>query len=182
MEISWPGEYGEIHTRILQRMREVLREDTQYPYLKPNALHRLNMARRVARNTGMTERSMIHLGGFTWCMFPWLGTRSFRTLRKMVGKIAPAFGISGMDYEGCNYMMFRMERGNERDLFDRLTWEFSENRVSPLALVSPKELPIFEKYDRFVPAELLRHAYAEDRLDMMEAIDRIHDIQKEYDV
>ena len=38
MEISWPGDYGEIHTRILERMKQVLEEDTVYPYLKKKAM------------------------------------------------------------------------------------------------------------------------------------------------
>ena len=58
MEVSWPGDYGEVHTRIAERMRQVLREDTVYPYLKPNAQKRLEVARHVARNTGLTEHSL----------------------------------------------------------------------------------------------------------------------------
>lgn len=182
MEISWPGEYGEIHTRILERMREVLREDIQYPYLKPNARHRLEMARRVARNTGITERSLIHLGGFTWCLFPWLGTRSFRTLRKMIGTVASSFGISGMDYDSCNYLSFRMERGNERELLSFLWQEYSSNSVSSMSLISSKELPLFEKYDEYIPAELLRHAYAKDRLNLEEAVIRVGQMMEEYNI
>lgn len=44
MEISWPGDYGEINTRILKRMRQVLAEETVYPYLKENARQRLEVA------------------------------------------------------------------------------------------------------------------------------------------
>lgn len=84
MEISWPGDYGEINTRILKRMRQVLAEETVYPYLKENARQRLEVARRLAANTGMLQHSMVHLGGYSWCLFPWLGTRSFRTLRKYI--------------------------------------------------------------------------------------------------
>lgn len=62
MEISWPGDYGEIHTRILERMKQVLEENTEYPYLKKNAKTRLEVARRVARNTGMLKNSLVHLG------------------------------------------------------------------------------------------------------------------------
>jgi ATP-dependent Lhr-like helicase len=65
MEVSWPGDYGEIHTKILKRMRRVLEEDTVYPYLKPNAAHRLEVARHLARNTGMLEHSIVHLGGYS---------------------------------------------------------------------------------------------------------------------
>ena len=180
MEISWPGEYGEIHTRILERMKQVLCEDTVYPYLKENARTRLEKARRVARATGMTERSLVHLGGYTYCLFPWLGTRSFRTLRKMIGAVASEFGISGMDYEGCNYLSFRMERGSEASLMVGLQRHFESASTTPLSLVSPKELPVFEKYDEYIPGDLLRHAYATDRLDMMEAKMRIRQIAQEF--
>ncbi len=180
MEISWPGEYGEIHTRILERMKQVLREDTVYPYLKGNAVKRLEKARAVARNTGMTERSLVYLGGYTWCLFPWLGTRSFRTLRKMIGQVSSELGISGMDYEGCNYLMFRMERGTDRTLAECLYRHYAKRSVLPISLVSPKELPLFEKYDQYVPADLLRHAYSVDRLNVEEASMRIGQIYEEY--
>ncbi|MBQ8331788.1 MAG: DEAD/DEAH box helicase [Clostridia bacterium] len=176
MEVSWPGEYGEIHTRILERMRRVLQEDTVYPYLKGNAVRRLEMARRMARNAGMTDRFLVYLGGYTWCLFPWLGTRSFRTLRKMIGTVASEFGISGMDFEGCNYMTFRMERGRGEDLVRQLLRSYGVQTASPMSLVSPKELPVFEKYDEYIPAELLRHAYAVDRLNLPEAVGRLYEI------
>ena len=150
MEVSWPGEYGEIHTRILERMRQVLCEDTVYPYLKENAKRRLEIARRVARNSGMTESSMIYLGGYTWCLFPWLGTRSFRTLRKMIGTVSSEFGISGMDFEGCNYMTFRMEHGRDIDLLERLYTVYSNENIDPMSLVASSELPVFEKYDEYI--------------------------------
>ncbi len=180
MEISWPGQGGEIHTKIMERMKRVLCEDTEYPYLKPNAKQRLQTARRVARNAGLPNRSLLCLGGYTWCLFPWLGTRSFRTLKKMIGTVAAEFGISGMDFEGCNYLTFRMERGSEKELLARLDQLYSHASVSPLQLVSPKELPVFEKYDPYIPGDLLRHAYSVDRLNLPEAKKRIGDILNEY--
>ena len=173
MEISWPGEFGEIHTRILERMKQVLAEDTDYPYLKENARRRLDVARAVAKRAGMTQQHLVHLGGYTYCLFPWLGTRSFRTLRKMIAAVSPILGISGIDFEGCYYMTFRMERGNERTFMSVLNDHFGENVSDALALVDTKELPSFEKYDKFIPGELLREAYATDRLDTSEASKRI---------
>ncbi len=180
MEISWPGEYGEIHTRILERMKQVLCEDTVYPYLKDNARARLATARRVARATGMTERSLVHLGGYTWCLFPWLGTRSFRTLRKFIAQNAHRFGISGIEFEGCYYMTFRMEKGSDADLCAFMSEYVQKYGIDALSLVGSKELPIFEKYDRFVPGELLRYAYSVDKLNADETVKRISDIAAEY--
>jgi ATP-dependent Lhr-like helicase len=176
MEISWPGDYGEIHTRILERMKQVLEEDTVYPYLKKNARKRLDVARRVARNTGMLKKSIVHLGGYTWCLFPWLGTRSFRTLRKFIAKNGAKFRISGMEYEGCCYMTFKMERGDGRELISYLSKKASTEGIDKSTLVAPSECPVFEKYDDFIPSELLRDAYMADRLRTDEAVKRLAEI------
>ncbi|MBE6630709.1 MAG: DEAD/DEAH box helicase [Ruminococcaceae bacterium] len=177
MQVSWPGDYGEIHTKILQRMKQVLCEDTVYPYLKPNAAHRLEVARRLARNTGVTEHSLLHLGGSTWCLFPFLGTRSFRTLRRLLAANASALGISGIEFEGCRYISFHMEQTRE-EFLSRLA-EVAAHGVHAEELVFPSEQPLFDKYDAFIPAELLRRAYACDRLDPAEVAKRLDELLAE---
>lgn len=181
MEISWPGDYGEIHTKILKRMYRVLSEDVVYPYLKPNAVHRLDIARNLARKTGMLEHSMIHLGGYSWCLFPWLGTRSFRTMRKYLASHAKDYRISGLEYEGCCYITFKMEGFSDRELFEGLAKHIKNEGINCEALVLPGENPVFEKYDDRIPPSLLRKAYAADKLTPDEASSRILEIFDEYD-
>ncbi|MBO5280818.1 MAG: DEAD/DEAH box helicase, partial [Clostridia bacterium] len=164
MEVSWPGDYGEIHTKILKRMKKVLEEDTVYPYLKENARKRLETAHHVAKNTGMLEKPIVHLGGYTWCLFPWLGTRSFRTLRKYIAHQGGRFGISNLEFEGCFYMTFRLENGDGESFMRYLKSKVLTEGIDKASLVSPNECPVFEKYDDRIPSELLRHAYVSDRL------------------
>ena len=180
MEVSWPGDFGEVHTRIVERMRQVLMEDTVYPYLKPNAQKRLETARHVARNTGMLKHSLVHLGGYSWCLFPWLGTRSFRAVRKLIAQNAAAFGVTGIEYEGCYFITFKMSRGTDYDLISTLSEQIRNGGVDPESLVGIGEAPVFEKYDDYVPAELLRRAYATDKLNVVEAEQRILEIKAEY--
>ncbi|MBQ9079941.1 MAG: DEAD/DEAH box helicase [Clostridia bacterium] len=180
MEVSWPGDYGEIHTKILERMRRVLAEDTVYPYLKPNAAHRLEVARHLARNTGMLEHSLVHLGGYSWCLFPWLGTRSFRTLRKYIAREAKDFKLSGLEFEGCYYMTFRMERGSDYEFIKFLADKAEREGIDCESLVASGELPVFDKYDDYVPGELLRHAYATDKLRADEPEARLRDMLAEF--
>jgi len=161
MEVSWPGDYGEIHTRILERMHRVLCEDTVYPYLKPNAAHRLEVARHLARQTGLCEHALLHLGGSTWCLFPWLGTRAFRTLRRLLAKHAAALGVSGLEYEGCCYLKFHLA-GNGDGFLQQLALLAEQTEADELVFAS--EHPLFDKYDAMIPGELLRRAYARDRL------------------
>jgi ATP-dependent Lhr-like helicase len=67
-----------------------------------------------------------------------------------------------------------MEKGSADALERRLVSAFSSLKNTDM-LVSPKELPVFEKYDEYVPAELLRSAFARDRLDLREIKARIDD-------
>ena len=180
MEVSWPGDFGEIHTKILRRMRRILEEDTVYPYLGPNARRRIEVARRVARNTGMLTHSLVSLGGYSYCLFPWLGTRSFRTLRKFIACNAGPCKISNLEFEGCYYMTFRMEKGNDYDLISRLAGIVDTDGIDCASLVRGGEVPLFEKYDEHVPGDLLRKAYATDRLRADEAEARIREILSEY--
>ncbi len=180
MEVSWPGDYGEIHTKILQRMRRVLEEDTVYPYLKPNAVHRLEVARHLARNTGMLEHSIVHLGGYSWCIFPWLGTRSFRTFRKFLAAHAFEYRISGIEHEAGAYITFKMEHGNDYSLAKGLASSVIKKGINPIALISSSENPVFDKYDEYLPNSLLQKAYAADKLAPDETAERILEIFKEY--
>lgn len=164
MEISWPGDVGEIHTRILERMLQVLREDTEYPYLREGALKRLRVARAIARNTGVTTNCILPLGGYTWVLFPWLGTRSFRTLRRYLTRNAGRFKLTGMEFEGCYYMTFKLEGGRGDDMMREIMDKIAHDGIDLDSLISPSEAPVFEKYDEYIPSELLRKAYREDKL------------------
>ncbi len=180
MEVSWPGDYGEIHTKILERMKRVLMEDVEYPYLKQNAKKRLEVARNLARNTGMLKHSILPLGGYTYCLFPWLGTRSFRTLRKFIQQNSREFKINSLEFEGCCYMIFKMEC-DSRHFIEALCEKVDETGIDCASLVSSGELPVFEKYDNYIPGELLREAYSVDKLRADEVENRLREILKEWD-
>ena len=173
MEVSWPGDYGEIHTRILERMKQVLEEDIDYPYLKDNARNRLTSARLLSHNTGLTKKNIVSLGGVTKCWFPWLGTRSFRTLVRYLKVNASKFGISNISYDGCNYICFRLDKGNEQSLIYAMKEDIRKNGICCEDLVFAGESPIIDKYDCYIPSELLKKAYETDKLRADEVVDRI---------
>ena len=100
---------GDIHTHILERMRQVLAEPTQYSYLMQNAAVRLEQARQAARHSGMTTDPLICLGGDYWALFPWLGTYAFMALERFLKlRCAPLLGLKGMDSSRPYFIQFRM--------------------------------------------------------------------------
>lgn len=165
MEVSWPGDSGEIHTKLLLAMRGVLLGDKQFSFLGENAGERLENARRVAKNAHMDEKTVIFLGGQSYVFFPWLGTRPFRTLRRFMQKNAGELGISDIRSEGCCYITFKATGDAGTDLLSHMRSIVERDGIDPAGLVRDGECPVFDKYDEYIPPELLREAYAADRLD-----------------
>ena len=155
---------GDIHDRILERMFRVLEEDKAYPYLMRHAAARLAEARESFRKSGMDKRPLIHLGGKMWALFPWLGSYAFLALERFLKlRCAPRLGLKGMDTSRPYYLQFTMQAGEEE--FYRIVSEEAAKDFDPLELVYPKEVPVFEKYDEYVPEELVRKGFARGVLD-----------------
>lgn len=172
MEVSWPGDSGEIHTRLLEKMREILLGEEQYAYLLPNAAARLATARRVARATGMDKSLLLSIGGSSWVLFPWLGTRAFRTLKRYLRREAGRLGISDIQSEGCCYLTFK-GKGDLRNGFLRAIGDdLSRDGIDTTEMLAAGETPMFDKFDEYIPADLLKKGYIADRLSPEEVIGR----------
>ena len=66
----------------------------------------------------------------------------------------------------------------DREAFFRVLLREAMELSDPMELVYPNEIPIFEKYDEFVPAELVRKGFAEGVLDMEGMKARVSEWQK----
>lgn len=156
---------GDIHTRILERMRELLRESDVPAYLKPHAAARLAEARVSAHHSGMTRDALISLGGEMWCLFPWLGTYAFLALERFLKiKCAKSLGLSAADSSRPYFLQFKM-KVSRQDFF-RVLAEQEQLPLDPMELLYPGEIPLFEKYDEFLPPELVRKGFAFGILDI----------------
>ena len=163
---------GDINTRVLERMRGVLRESAAYPYLMKNAVVRLEEAREVAAHAGMTTDPLICLGGDVWCLFPWLGTYAFLALERFLKiKCAPVLGLAALDSSRPYFIQFKMKVTREQ--FFRVLAEQERQPLDPMELLYPGEVPLFEKYDEFLPEELVRKGFAYGILGIEEMKSRI---------
>ena len=150
---------GDIHTRILERMYGVLNEEKNYTYLMRHAVCRLQDARESFRKAGMAERPLVHLGGNMWALFPWLGSYAFLAMERFLKvRCAQRLGLKGLNSSRPYYMQFTMKVTEAE--FYQITAEEAAKEFDPLELVYPKEVPVFEKYDEFVPEELIRKGFA----------------------
>ncbi|MDE7261398.1 MAG: DEAD/DEAH box helicase [Oscillospiraceae bacterium] len=156
---------GDLHTKILQRMRQVLQEDRQYPYLMKNAAARLENARFTARHSDTGRKPLLNLGGNMWCLLPWVGTYTFLALERFLKiKCGERLGLRNLDSARPYYVQFNMKA--DEGTFYRVVAEEIGKPIDPLELVYPKELPLFDKYDEFLPEELVKKGFAYGVLDL----------------
>ncbi|MBO7728497.1 MAG: DEAD/DEAH box helicase [Oscillospiraceae bacterium] len=156
---------GDIHTRILERMHTVLEESKNYPYLMPHAVFRLQEARETYQKSAMSVSPLVHLGGKMWALFPWLGSYAFLALERFLKiRCASRLGLKGLNSSRPYYMQFTMQVSEEE--FYAVLAEEAEKSFDPLELVYPKEVPVFEKYDEYVPEDLVRKGFAYGVLDI----------------
>ena len=156
---------GDLHTKILTRMRRVLQEDRQYPYLMKNAVARLEQARFTAAHSGAAEKTLINLGGNMWCLLPWVGTYTFLTMERFLKiRCADRLGLRGLDSARPFFIQFTMKA--DEATFFRVLAEEIRKPIDPMELVYPKELPLFDKYDEYLPEELVKKGFALGVLDV----------------
>ena len=165
---------GDINTRILERMRQVLDEQCGYPYLMPHARARLAQARFAAAQAGVTQTPLINLGGNMWCLIPWLGSYAFLALERLLKiKCAPSLGLKGLDSSRPYFMTFIMSPEVDEQRFYDVVQEQAAADFAPTDLVYPGEAPTFDKYDELLPQELVRKGFAEGVLDIAGMRERV---------
>lgn len=163
---------GDVHTKILERMHQVLQEERSYPYLMKNGAARLMETRRTAFNADLANNPLVCLGGNMWCLFPWLGSYAFLAMERfLMLRCAPQLELNGLDSSRPYFIQFKMKATKEE--FFRVLFEQEKQPLDPMELIYPKEEPLFEKYDEFLPIELIRKGFAYGILDIEKMKERI---------
>lgn len=171
---------GDIHPKVLQQMRKILAEERQYPYLMKNAAARLSETRAMAQAAGLPDKQLINLGAKTYCLFPWTGSYAFLALERFLRlKCASRLGLKNFDSVRPYYIQFSMDV-SEGDFYQILAEEAAKD-FDPLDLLYPQEVPVFDKYDEYLPDDLVRKEFAYSVLDLTEMRRAIGEITRQKD-
>jgi ATP-dependent Lhr-like helicase len=162
---EWIGSGGEVHPRVLQRMRQALLEDAEYRYLQPGAQQRLREARHLARQFHLADRRFVPLSGDEFAVFPWLGTIDFLTLLRILNRLRrQGLELTAKDGHVPYYLKVVCADGADTLLRELVT--LHERGVDAIALLNQGEAPEVGKFDKFVPDDLRRKAFAADFIDV----------------
>ena len=173
VKTHWSGGIGNVHTRLLKKMRQILFEEDDYTYLQKGAKERLSGARQIARSLNLDSKNILPLGGDTWCIFPWMGTIAYRTLERFLKfHCEGSLGISSISGQSPYFMTFKLNKDRVADLCKKISL-LAQKGIESESLVGTEERPQLQKYDEFVPANLLRKAFVADSLSVRELIEEV---------
>ncbi|NUU62141.1 DEAD/DEAH box helicase [Paenibacillus agri] len=165
VDTLWLGAGGDVHTRIMTKIREVLGDTALYPYLAPSAAARLERARRLAKESGLLERSVLPAGGDSMFILPWAGSRQFRTLERLLkNNLKGPLNLRSIVPMEPYYMVVAGK--TDAETLEAEILAESTATADPLGLLAPDEAPYLGKYDEFIPHDLLRKAFSLDGLDL----------------
>lgn len=165
---SWRGTTGDIHTRVLARMRQVLQEDVQYPYLQPGAIDRLQVARETARRHGITTHLMTYLEEGYVCLFPWIGSKGYRTLERYLRHhCRSAINTKGIKGRLPYFMVVNLGKCPAENLLYELQ-SLADRTLTVDLFMDEEEAPTGQKYDPYILPELLKQQFISDGLAMTE--------------
>ena len=156
---------GDIHTHVLEKMKDVLSSSDTYMYLMSHGRCRLAQARDCSKKAELSNKPLIHLGGNMWALFPWLGSYAFLALERFLKvHCAKELGLKGLNPSRPYFIQFTMNVSEKE--FYKIVSEKAAEEIDSMSLVYEKEVPVFEKYDEFVPEELVRKGFAYGVLDI----------------
>ena len=160
---QWLGGGMAIDDKIAKRMQQVLLEDQVYSYLYPDAQLALAEARRLAKRYDLLAQYST-LGDRKLLIHPWLGSRKIDTLLFLLTNVfKDELRIQSVS-NICGYMGIMVSSEYEaKVLWGKLIASLNDLSIDTITNMAPP-VPI-DKYDKYIPVELLRKAYAENEFD-----------------
>lgn len=164
--IAWNGEVMNfVHTKLIKKLKEVLKSDNEYRYLDSAAISKLKEFRNIANKTGILENNIVKLAENRYAIFVWMGTKASMALSYSLEQegikssiifsagmplfISVNFNKTTAELEG---ILKRIKYKN----IDKNEFELPEYLVKPA------------KYNYYIPKELLSKQFKEDCIDIEE--------------
>ena len=175
--VDWDVNFqSELHTVLVQKIREILLLDKPYPYLSLRCKERLIEIQYIARNSGILENLITPLSEKKYAVFPWVGTRQLMTLNYALRHLKIK---SKLPWITCVYLEVVFD-GTKEEL-ENIIEDIIYSDLDLYKLPLPSKIQINGKYNEFIPLELLRKQFIEDYLDFEGLRNYIRGFYDEYD-
>ena len=161
---SWLDE-GDVfvHTKILKKMRDILKEKEEYRYLDECGKQKLRELRNIAKNANILTKRVCKIADGIYGIFPWLGTKemfalSFSlNLKEIENKVFYRAGVP-------IFIEVKTALGEEKieDILDKI----KEENIDKFEFDIPDNMEKSGKYNFAIPKDLLKKQFLEDCVDV----------------
>lgn len=158
-KIAWLStSCSDLHTKVIQKMRDVLLTDDNYTYLSKNCMEKLNRMRKFTKCSGFADKLVIPLSNNRYALFPWVGTKQM---------YAFYFALLSKDYrvQNRNYYLIVETKETKVDLENKI-YDIIENLPDKHHFCLLENIQIPFKYNNFIPLDLLKKQFVEDFIDL----------------
>lgn len=179
------GRTGDVHSRIAARIRQILEEETIYPFLGPEAGQYLRDIRKKWKSVPSRGAMILPDGPESFWFCPWSGSRETETLRRLlsIGMMKKYYGPADRtavqtEEAGRFVLHIRTDRGVQRYLDQAADFAAELDPEDPSLVLEKDEAPECDKYDFMVPPALLRSAFLHNQLSMADAVEILCSLRK----
>ncbi len=172
---NWIGNGGDVHTKIMQKIKKVLEEDTIYLYLQENAKKALCDAREIAKKSGILDYDVIKYNENSYYICPWSGTKDVKTIVQLLSiGLKKQLDIRTVSNE---YFYLKFTTGLDISSFINSIKNINCNINDTTLITKDNQAPIADKYDYMVPEQLLKIAYLNNQLNVYSALKIIKNLK-----
>lgn len=160
--------YTIIETKIMKRIRELLKSEDIYSYLSPNSKHLLNQIRYEAQYANIIDTSIVKTSEKGFYIFPWVGTKAMNVLYLF-------FKSKGINVNVLQFAFLPLclQINNESDE-KKIREVYNKAKTSIIDVnsfsLNGEKIDIEGKYNRYVDPYLIKKEFLVDYLD-------VHDLQ-----
>ena len=154
------GDPGEIHEKVIQRMREVLLADNLPPFLDDTAVDVLSSARSAYRRSRLDNVPIKRFGDDRYLLAPWTGT---------VGSASLAIVLACLEYRISTFdgiLEVSSTGSRSKDLISELQDIAADKIDLPDLIRDRASALIFEKFHHYLGDDLLLSDALSRRLDL----------------
>ena len=163
--VDWDVDFNaELHTKLVRKIKNVLQSSCDYPYLSPSCKSRLSEIRELTRNIGILDNLVVRLSRNKYAVFPWIGTRELFTLHFLLRQK----GIkSKIPWRTSIYLevTFSGDAPDEKEYLEKTIAQILISKIDLSSLPLPDKVQITNKYNEFIPLNLLKKQFIFDFLD-----------------
>lgn len=156
------------HTKIMNKIRDILKDDEIYSYLDESSKQRLAEIRFIALKSGLTKEKIIEIAKNTYLIFSWLGTKQSLYL---------SFALRYKGFENQIFYRYgmpifiKLETTLNKKELEKLIFDIYSNPIDKTLFEVPDLLEKSGKYNCYVPRELLKKQF------LMDCVENINCIQ-----